>query len=148
MRPIPANVIAHGLDACDVERIAAMLDRHGARFLERCFTPAERGYAESGRNTHERLAARFAAKEAVFKALGTGWARGIGWTDAEVTRAPAGGPGLRLTGRAAEIAAERGIASWSLSLTHTRGLAIASALALAPPDPARYSPCRPDTLTP
>jgi len=134
VRPIPANVIAHGIDACDVDRIAAMLDRHGDRFLERCFTERERAYAVGGRNAHERLAARFAAKEAVFKALGTGWARGIAWADAEVTRDPEGRPGIVLRGRAAEVAAERGIASWSLSLTHTRSLAIASALALAGPD--------------
>lgn len=142
MRPIPANVVAHGIDACDVARIAAMLDRHGDRFRERCFTRLERDHADRGRNADERLAARFAAKEAVFKALGTGWGRGVGWSQVEVTLEPSGEPGVRLTGRAAEIAAERGIASWSLSLTHTRGLAIASAIALAPPGPLGPSPIR------
>lgn len=129
----PSSVVSHGLDACEVERIAMLLDRHGARFLERCFTRAEADYSMRAKNRHERLAARFAAKEAVFKALGTGWARGLSWTEAEVVRDPTGRPGVRLTGRAAEIAAESGLRSWSLSLTHTRGLAIASAIALAAP---------------
>jgi len=131
------NAIAHGIDLVEVSRIAAMVDRHGDRFLERVFTPGERAYAlESRKRGEERLAARFAAKEAVLKALGTGWRSGIAWTDVEVVSLPSGAPELRLSGRAAEIARERGIERWLLSLSHTSVAAIASAIACgALPDP-------------
>ncbi|MEM0983165.1 MAG: holo-ACP synthase [Planctomycetota bacterium] len=128
----PVILIGHGVDACEVSRIADLMQRHGRRFVERVYKPAELAYAEGGRNTEQRLAARFAAKEAIFKALGTGWAQGIGWTDAEVTRTDAGQPGVSLTGRALEVATRRGISGWSLSLTHTSELAIASAIAFGP----------------
>lgn len=137
MTPAPpgAPVIAHGIDLAEVSRIGAMVERHGDRFLTRCFTPAELAYANPARRRNEHLAARFAAKEAVFKAIGTGWARGVGWLDCEVTRDPSGAPGVRLSGRAAEIASALGIAAWLLSLSHSGGLAIASAVALGPPAP-------------
>lgn len=132
MIPPPSSgvVIAHGVDLTEVARIARLLERHPGRFLERCFTEAERAYCLASKRRDEHLAARFAAKEAVFKALGTGWAQGLDWKDAEVTRSPAGVPGIALANRAAAIAAERGITGWLLSLSHTRGLALASALAL------------------
>ncbi len=120
---------AHGIDIVEVGRIAAMLEAHPERFTERVFTVGERAYAEAGqRRRVERYAVRFAAKEAVLKALGTGWGEGIAWTDVEVLRAPSGEPSLRLAGRAAEIAAERGISGWSLSLSHTEQYAVASAI--------------------
>lgn len=107
-----------------------MLSRHGERFLERVFTEAERAYADANpRRRAEHLAARFAAKEAVLKALGTGWRDGIAWTDVEVVREPSGRPGVRLHGRAAGIAAELGVSGWLLSLTHTGDTAAASAIA-------------------
>lgn len=126
-------IIGHGIDLVEVARIEAIIARHGDRMLERCFTKAEREYAGSHRRTFEHLAARFAAKEAVLKALGTGWTRGIGWTDVEVVRAPSGQPQVKLHGRAAEIADEAGIRSWSLSLSHTPEHAIASAIATDDP---------------
>lgn len=122
-------IIGHGIDAVDVGRIGRVLDLHGDRFLDRCFTPGERAYAESSRRRVEHYAARFAAKEAILKALGTGWSRGIGWTDAEVSREDSGRPGVRLHGVAARIACDVGIDRWSLSITHTATLAIASAIA-------------------
>jgi holo-[acyl-carrier protein] synthase len=122
-----------GVDFVGVERIAELLSRHESRFLERCFTPAEQAYADANpKRRTEHLAARFAAKEAVLKALGTGWSGGIGWTDVEVTRNDAGRPGVSLSGRAADIARERGITSWHLSLSHADGYALASAVAEAP----------------
>ena len=128
MRPI-----GHGIDRVENARIAAMLERHGERFLERCFTPAERAYAyESRKRRDERLAARFAAKEAVLKALGTGWRDGIAWTDVEVVREPSGQPAVRLSGRAREIADAMGVGGWLLSLTHTDRHAMASAIAIGP----------------
>lgn len=123
-------MLAHGIDIVEVSRIAEMFDRHGDRFLARIFTPAEQGYALAGRRKHEHLAARFAAKEAVLKAIGTGWRSGIAWTDIEIISLPSGQPTVQLHGRAAEIARELGIANWSISLTHTSSIAAASAIGL------------------
>jgi len=123
-------VVAIGVDLVELDRIAAMLERHPERFPERCFTPAERAYAaESAKLRVERLAARFAAKEAVFKAIGTGWAEGVAWTDAEVTLDAAGRPGVRLAGRAAEVAGSLGIDRWHLTITHTKHAALAMVVA-------------------
>ena len=124
------SIVGHGIDVVEVARVAELVERHGERFLARCFGPAERAYAESRspRRRAEHLAARFAAKEAALKVLGTGLRGGICWTDIEVVRDGAGCPSLRLSGRAGEVAAERGIASWHLSLTHTATLAYASAI--------------------
>ncbi len=126
------RVIGHGIDAIDVERIARSLADHGERFLERVYTPGERTYAESSKRRDEHLAARFAAKEAVMKALGTGWRAGIAWTDIEVVPLASGQPTIHLHGQAANLAAGLGIEEWSLSLTHTRAMAMASAIATGP----------------
>lgn len=122
-------ILGHGIDAVEVARIASLLDRHGERFLERCFTAGERAYADASRRRVEHYAARFAGKEAILKALGTGWSRGIDWKDAEILRDDAGAPSVRLHGVAARIAFERGVARWSLSLSHTPTHAFASAIA-------------------
>jgi len=124
------SVVGHGIDLVEVSRITAMVDRHGERFLQRCFTPGERAYAESRKRRDEHLAARFAAKEAVLKALGTGWRSGIAWTDVEVALDPAGAPGVGISGRAGEVARDLGITEWRLSLSHAGGFAMASAIAL------------------
>jgi holo-[acyl-carrier protein] synthase len=124
-------LLAHGIDIVEVPRIAKMLGEHGERFLDRCFTAAEREYCLAGKRRDEHLAARFAAKEAVLKALGTGWKNGIAWTDVEVVRDQSGAPSVRLHGAAAAAARERGIGAWSLSLSHTEGYAVASAIGLA-----------------
>ncbi len=122
--------LGHGIDLVPVPRIAEMVARHGDRFLQRVFTRAERDYADANpRRRTEHLAARFAAKEAVLKALGTGWRDGIAWTDVEVIREPSGMPSVRLHGRAATIAAELGVTGWMLSLTHAGEHAAASAIA-------------------
>ncbi|MDZ4753721.1 MAG: holo-ACP synthase [Phycisphaerae bacterium] len=124
------TIVGHGVDLVENARIAAMLAAHADRFTERCFTVTERSYAEHGqRRRVERYSVRFAAKEAVLKALGTGWSDGIAWTDMEVLRLPTGEPRLLVTGRAAEIARERGIARWWLSMSHTETHSIASAIA-------------------
>jgi holo-[acyl-carrier protein] synthase len=121
-------MIAHGVDIVEVQRIASMIERHGQQFLDRVFTAGEQAYARDSRRRDEHLAARFAAKEAALKALGTGWRSGIAWTDVEVVPLPSGQPTLRVHGRAAEIAAELGISSWSLSLSHTSSMAVASVI--------------------
>ncbi|MFM9994389.1 MAG: holo-ACP synthase [Phycisphaerales bacterium] len=125
------NTIAHGIDLVEVARIARMLAEHGESFLDRCFTPGERRYAHESARRDEHLAARFAAKEATLKALGTGWRSGIAWTDVEVISEASGAPTLVLHGRAAEIARERGISGWLVSLSHTEHHAAASVIALA-----------------
>jgi holo-[acyl-carrier protein] synthase len=123
------RIIGHGIDITEVARIGRMHAEHGDRFLERCFTAGERAYAGDRKRRDEHLAGRFAAKEAVLKALGTGWDKGIAWTDVEVVLLPSGQPTVRLSGRAAEIANDLGIAEWSLSISHTEAHAIASAIA-------------------
>lgn len=124
------SVLAHGVDIVEVSRIGAMVAEHGEHFLERVFTQGEREYAHASKRRDEHLAGRFAAKEAVLKALGTGWSQGIAWTDIEVTRGPAGEPGVRLSGKAKSIADSLGIGRWVLSLSHTENYAVASAIGL------------------
>lgn len=124
------NPVAHGIDIVEVARIARMASEHGERFTGRCFTEGERRYAQASRRRDEHLAARFAAKEAAFKALGTGWRSGIAWTDIEVVSDASGAPTLRVGGGAALVARERGIAGWLVSLSHTGTHAVASVIAL------------------
>lgn len=119
--------LVHGVDLVEVERIAGMLESHGEPFVNRVFTHAEQEYAESGGSARaERYAARFAAKEAVLKAIGTGWAGGIAWTDVGVRHGSGGRPELELTGEAANVAQSQGITGWTLSLSHTAAMAMAS----------------------
>ena len=116
-----------GIDLCEVSRIEkALASAHGERFRERVYTAAEIAYAESKANRCERYAARFAAKEAGMKALGTGWRGGLGWRDLEVVNLPSGRPTLRLHGKAREIADNMGVRAISLSITHTADQAMAS----------------------
>ena len=87
-------IVGLGLDIAEIDRIGAAIERHGEPFLKRLYTPAEVAYCESHKNRFERYAARFAAKEAAMKALGTGWRYGVRWRDIEVTREPTGKPTL------------------------------------------------------
>lgn len=125
------RIIGHGIDLVSVARIRQMLDDHAARFLTRCFTPEEQAHGAGTPRHAEHLAARFAAKEAAMKALGTGLADGISWTDVEVHSENNGAPSLILTRRAAEVALVRGIDHWLVSLSHTDDHAIASVIAAA-----------------
>lgn len=119
-------IVGTGIDLTEVARIQKTVERHGARFLNRVYTSGEQAYCLPRRSAAESLAARFAAKEAAAKALGTGISRGVTWSEIEVVREPGGKPSLRFHGRAAEIAAHLGVARAALSLTHTGQLAIAS----------------------
>ena len=113
-------IVGTGVDLCEVERIRkAITSSHGRRLVERVFTPREIAYAERKANPYERYAARFAAKEAGMKALGTGWRGGLGWQDLEVINLPSGRPTLQLHRRAAEIAEKLGAINVALSITHT-----------------------------
>lgn len=125
------NAIAHGIDIVGVSRIAELRVEHGERFMDRCFTAGEQAYCLERRRAEEHLAGRFAAKEAVLKALGLGLRGGMHWTDVEVTRDESGAPGVLLHGRAAEVAGERGIGSWLLSISHTSTHAMASVIGLS-----------------
>ena len=115
------NRVVTGIDMVDIPRLDGVLERHGNRFLLRVYTENE--LSQAG-NRSTSLAARFAAKEAVAKALGTGIGR-VGWRDIEVLRAVGGQPTLHLYGKAAEIAVDLAISSWSVSLTHTQNTAAA-----------------------
>ncbi len=118
-------ILGLGIDSAEVERIRRAGERHGQRFLQRVFTPAEMAYVERKANRWERYAARFAAKEAAMKAIGTGLRRGVRWRDFEVLNLPSGQPSLKLHGEAARIAAQLGVTRISLSLTHTSQSALA-----------------------
>jgi len=121
-------IVGTGVDICEVERVRAAIDRFGQRFLKRVFTQAEREYCESKRNRVERYAARFAAKEAAMKAIGTGLRRGVSWQDFEVSREPGGRPTLIIRGKAADFAAELGMKRSALSITHTADQALAQVI--------------------
>ena len=121
-------IIASGIDIIEIARIEDAFARRGSRFRDRVFTESEITYCESLRAKYASYAARFAAKEATFKALGTGWSEGIGWCDVEVTRADSGKPTLRLSGRALEQFKEMGGRQTHLSLSHSKELAVAQVL--------------------
>ena len=125
------EIVAHGIDLVDCPRIEQMLQRHGRRFVERVFTAAEQKYAQANKNSVEKLAGRFAAKEAILKLVGTGWRGKIAWTDIEIVNNASGQPEVTLTGEVKKIADELGIKHVSVSITHTANFAIASAVALA-----------------
>jgi len=129
------RIVGHGIDLVETARIAQLLEAHSERFLQRCFTETERAYCGSGARMAEALAGRFAVKEAVFKALGTGWRDGIAWTDAEVVRKASGEPTLKLHGRCRELANARGIDQWLISISHVKTHAMASAIAVAQNEP-------------
>jgi len=125
------KMILHGIDLVDFPRIESMVERHGERFLDRVFTEREQSDARAVHNRVEKLAGRFAAKEAVLKLLGTGWRGKIAWTDIEVTNNSSGQPEVRMGGEVKRIADEAGVKQIALSITHTANFAIASAVALA-----------------
>lgn len=122
-------IIGVGTDLIEIARIERSVERFGDAFLQRVYTPGEIAYCQSKRNAAESLAARFAAKEAGAKALGTGISRGVSWREFEVRRLPGQRPELHLSGRAAEIAKGLGIRRLALSLTHSRSVSMAVVVA-------------------
>jgi holo-[acyl-carrier protein] synthase len=121
-------ILGSGIDLVEIRRIQQSLERYGQRFLDRVYTSAEQAYCLRKRKAAESLAARFAAKEAGAKALGTGISRGVNWLEIEVTREPGGRPTLHFHGRAAEIAARMGVVHAALSITHTADLSMANVI--------------------
>jgi holo-[acyl-carrier protein] synthase len=118
-------IVGTGVDIAEVARIREAIESYGRRFVQRVYTPREISYVERKANRYERFAARFAAKEAGMKAIGTGWRGGVRWQDFEVANLPSGKPTLRFHGKAAEVASRLGVRNVSLSLTHTAELGMA-----------------------
>lgn len=114
-----------GVDLIEIQRIQENLERHGERFEAKVFTPLEREYCRRMPIPAQHYAARFAAKEAFLKALGTGWAKGVTWQDVGIENLPSGMPRLVITGRARELADECGVGNMHVSLSHSRGHAVA-----------------------
>jgi holo-[acyl-carrier protein] synthase len=127
---VPLNVIGHGIDLVVVAELRRWIDDPRDPLIPRCFVQAEFDEIGNGADRVERLAGRFAAKEAVLKALGTGFGAGVAFTDVMIHRAPGSAPEVRLAGGAANAAAALGVTAWRLSITHAGGMAMASALAL------------------
>ncbi|MFQ5671020.1 MAG: holo-ACP synthase [Acidobacteriota bacterium] len=118
-------IVGIGIDVLEIPRMERVLVRSGRRFLDRVFTGEEQSSCEQAGGGAARWAARFAAKEAVFKALGTGWSRGVTWRQVEILRSPEGPPRVRLTGVAGRLARARGVDVCHVSLTHERRQAAA-----------------------
>lgn len=114
-----------GIDIVDLERMRRAIARHGEHFLRRVFTEGELEFCRRRHDPVPCYAARFAAKEALFKALATGWTAGIRWHDAEVRRAEGGAPELMISGRAGEIVGELGVRRTLVSLSHSENSAVA-----------------------
>ena len=125
------NIIGLGTDIIECERIARMLTRHGERFTNHVYTDEEVRYCSGKKVTEQHFAGRWAAKEAVLKAFGTGWIAGIAWRDVEIVIQPGGKPAVRLHRGAAEKAAELGIAEVLISISHCKSHATATAIAVA-----------------
>jgi holo-[acyl-carrier protein] synthase len=121
-------IVGTGIDIAEVNRIANSIARFGRRFLERVFTADEIRYCESKANKAERYAARFAAKEAAMKAIGTGWNRGVTWRDVEVRRAPGQRPTMEFHNKAGEFFRQLGAVRAHLSITHTKDSAMAQVI--------------------
>jgi holo-[acyl-carrier protein] synthase len=121
-------IVGTGIDIAEVPRIQQSIERFGQRFLARVYTAGEMRYCDSKANRAERYAARFAAKEAAMKALGTGWNHGVRWRDCEVVRLPGGRPTIQFHGKAQEFAARLGVKYAALSITHTKEQAFAQVI--------------------
>lgn len=124
------TVVGIGTDIIECLRIAKMIERHGELFLTRVYTPHEIDYCTARKASTQHYAGRFAAKEAVLKALGTGWTRGIQWRDIEVRNEMGGKPSIALSGAAREHCERLGISEMLISISHCRTHATAYALAL------------------
>jgi holo-[acyl-carrier protein] synthase len=121
-------IVGTGVDIIETARFEKALRKHGEHFSKRVCTPAEIAYCEKFKNLAERLAARFAAKEAAFKALGTGWSEGVRWVDVEITHSASGKPELILRGRAEEIARRLGVTRTAVSISHSDRYVIAQVI--------------------
>ena len=124
------HVVGHGIDLVDIAGIRRWIEDSRDPLIPRCFVQAELDEIGDGVHRIERLAGRFAAKEAVLKAIGTGFGAGVAFTDVMIHRAPGAAPEVRLSGGAAQAATALGVTAWQLSISHAGGIAMASVLAL------------------
>ena len=124
------KIIGIGVDVVEIDRIAGSIERHGHRFIQRIFTAAEQEYCAAMQRPAQSYAARFAAKEAVSKAFGTGIGARVGWLDIEVKRKPSGEPFALLHGSGATLARDLGVRDVLLSLSHSQHYAVANAVAI------------------
>ena len=127
------QLLGIGTDIIECARIAQMIDRHGEHFLKKVFSPSEIEYCGRHKYPAPQYAGRWAAKEALLKALGTGWAKGIQWTDLEILNEPGGEPRVYLRNAAANWATQRGISEFLISISHTEHYAVAFATAVGKP---------------
>jgi holo-[acyl-carrier protein] synthase len=126
---MPSQIVGIGTDIIECLRIAQMIDRHGELFIRRVYTEHEIAYCSTKKAATQHYAGRWAAKEAVLKALGTGWVRGISWRDVEVRHKPGGAPTIALRGGAKEVLERSGITRLHISISHCRSHAMAYAIA-------------------
>ncbi len=124
------TILGIGTDIVEVPRIAMMIQKHGELFVQRVYTQHEIGYCSASKASNQHFAGRWAAKEAILKALGTGWSKGIHWTDIEVRNEPGGRPKVRLGGAARDLCEQQGIAEILITISHCRTFAVAYAVAL------------------
>ncbi|MCC6492209.1 MAG: holo-ACP synthase [Pirellulales bacterium] len=129
-----ARILGIGADVIECLRIAQMIERHGELFIQRVYTDHEIAYCSTKKAATQHYAGRWAAKEAVLKALGTGWVRGISWRDVEIRHKPGGAPTVTLRGGAREVFERSGISEMHISISHCRTHAIAYAIAEGPAD--------------
>ncbi len=132
-KSVAAGVVGIGTDIIECDRIEQMLEKHGDVFLARVYTTGEIDYCSGRKAAIQHYAGRWAAKEAVLKALGTGWAHGIQWTDVEVVNQQGGKPNIVLTGVAKELSAQQGIREMMISISHCKSYAVAYATAVGEP---------------
>ena len=131
------NILGIGTEIIECPRIGKMVEYHGEVFLRRVYTDREIRYCQSRKHAIENFAGLWAAKEAILKAIGTGWSRGFAWTDLEVRQGAASPPKVLVAGGAKEAAIRRGIADILVSISHCRTYATAYAMAISSPEPAK-----------
>ena len=136
------NVLGIGTDIIEVPRIGRMIEQHGELFLRRVYTEREIRHCHTRKRALQHFAGRWAAKAAILKALGTGWSRGVAWTDIEVRNGLDGTPKVYVGGAAKDLAVERGIADILVSISHCRTYATAYAMVIATPRPTAAEPPR------
>ncbi|MBX6312405.1 MAG: holo-ACP synthase [Isosphaeraceae bacterium] len=136
-------ILGIGTDIVECPRIGKMIEQHGELFLRRVYTEREIRYCQARKHAIEHFAGRWAAKEAILKAIGTGWSRGICWTDLEVRNGANGQPRVLVRGGAKDTALARGIGDILISISHCRTYATAYALAIGPEPGQKLSPPEP-----
>ncbi len=127
---MPSNIIGIGTDITECLRIARMIEHHGELFIDRVYTPDEIKYCQSRKQATQHFTGRWAAKEAILKALGTGWRRGISWRDMEIRNEPGGKPTVAVRGGVKDVVEQLGIAEIQVSISHCRSHATAFAIAI------------------